>query len=270
MQHPYICSMRMLTLISVFAASTALCQWDVPVRIILDGEDAGKRQVVGVAAPTQADAAVSLGSARDLRTSFAYVAGSSVLSGTLTPGLSSYTAGMVVTIIPQDVNDGGALLALNGLTPTAIVRQDGSPVQQADLAVGKPVRLAYDGIQFRLLNSARLNCPAGYTAGSNEFCIGDSASVAVSYWTANVRCGNAGARLCSVSEWMTACARIPGFFGTVPEAEWMDHAGNNVTSVKLIGHGLEGIDISSFGSGCTYGNWDVPGNFHPYRCCISR
>lgn len=262
--------MRIAGLFSLFTATTVLCQWDVPVRMTLDGQDDEQRQVVGVAAPATPEAAVSLEAARDLRTSFAYVSGTDVLSGTLVPAPIAYVPGMVVTIVPQDTNSVAAQLALNGLPPVDLVRQDGSAVEAADLPTGMPARLAFDGTAFRLLNSVRLKCPAGYTAGSNEFCIGDSASVAANYWTANVRCGNAGARLCSVAEWMTACARIPGFFGTVPEAEWMDHAGNNVTSVKLIGHGLEGIDISSFGSGCTYGNWDVPATPHPYRCCISR
>lgn len=262
--------MRSLVLFLVFTATTAFCQWDVPVRVVMDAQGSDQRQVVGTASPSGPDAAVSLEAARDLSTSFAYVAGTDVLSGTLAPAPSAYLPGMVVTIIPQEANSAGAQLVLNGLGPVALVRQDGSPVLEADLVAGMPVRLAFDGNSFRLLNSARLKCPDGYTAGSNEFCIGDSASIAANYWTANVRCGNVGTRLCSVAEWMTACARIPGFFGTVPEAEWMDHAGNNVTSVKLIGHGLEGIDISSFGSGCTYGNWDVPANSHPYRCCMSR
>ncbi len=262
--------MRSLALLSVFAFTTALCQWDVPVRVLMDAAAGDERQVVGTAPPVAPDAAVSLEAARDLRTTFTYVYGTDVLSGTLTPPPSAYVQGMVITIIPQEANNAGARLALNGLVPVDLVRQDGSAVEAQDLPPGMPSRVAFDGTAFRLLNSVRLKCPEGYTAGSNEFCIGDSASVAANYWTANVRCGNVGARLCSVAEWMTACARIPGFFGTVPEAEWMDHAGNNVTSVKVIGHGLEGIDISSFGSGCTYGNWDVPANAHPYRCCISR
>lgn len=266
----FVTTMRALSLFSLFIATMAWCQWDVPVRMLMDGEGDNERQVAGVAAPIAPDAAVSLEAARDLRTSFTFVSGSDVLTGTLAPAPSAYTMGMVVTILPQEANNAGARLALNGLPPIDLVRQDGSAVETADLPLGMPSRVAFDGAAFRLLNSVRLKCPAGYTAGSNEFCIADSASITANYWTANVRCGNVGARLCSVAEWMTACARIPGFFGTVPEAEWMDHAGNNVTSVKLIGHGLEGIDISSFGSGCTYGNWDIPSTSHPYRCCISR
>lgn len=264
-------SMRNLLLFCLLAAaSAAAAQWEVPVRLQLDGTTDQERQVVGVGAPRTSDAAVSLEAARDLRTSFATVTGTAVLVGTLTPVLLAYEPGMVITIMPAEANSAGAQLALNGLAATAIIRQDGSSLESGDLSAGVPARLAFDGTAFRLLNSARLSCPVGYTAGSNEFCIADSASLSTSYWTANVRCGNAGARLCSVAEWMTACAKIPGFFDTVPEAEWMDHAGNNVTSVKVIGHGLEGIDVSSFGSGCTYGNWDSPTNAHPYRCCTSR
>lgn len=266
----YFCPMRSSVLLFSLVATSTFGQWDVPVRLVLDAPDGGQRQVVGVAPPASPDAAVSLEAARDLRSSFAQVTGTDVLIGSLSPAIGAYVQGMVVTVIPQNANAQAAQLDLNGTGPVPIVRQDGSPLEAGDLNAGMPVRLAYDGSAFRVLNSIRLKCPAGFTAGSNEFCIEDSARTATSYWTANVRCGNANARLCSVAEWMTACARIPGFFGTVPEAEWMDHAGNNVTSAKLIGHGLEGIDISSFGAGCTYGNWDVPGNSHPHRCCISR
>lgn len=266
--------MRTVFLFCTLATTAAFAQWEVPVRLQLDGSSDAERQVVGVAAPITPDAAVSLEAARNLSTTFSYVTGSDILTGNLTPALDAYVAGMLVTIIPQETIGPGAQLALNSLPAVAIVRQDGTPVQSGDLPVGVPSRLAYDGVDMRLLSSALLKCPVGYTAGSNEFCIADSAQSATSYWSANTRCANIGAHLCSVAEWMTACARIPGFFGTVPEAEWIDHAGNNgannVSSAKVIGHGLEGIDISSFGSGCTYGNWAVLNSLQPHRCCFRR
>lgn len=256
-------------LMCLLITGPAVAQWDVPVRVQLDGPSNADRQVVGAAAPIVPDAAVSLEAARTLSTSFTYVTGSDVLSGDLTPAFSTYVAGMLITIVPQDANSSGAQLALNGLPAVAIVRQDGSPIQSGDLTVGVPSRLAYDGAELRLLSSALLKCPAGYTAGSNEFCIADSSRSATSFWTANVRCGNAGARLCSVSEWLAACARIPGFFGTVIQAEWIDDAGNNITSAKVLGYGGDGI-TTILGSGCNYGGWDVVAGPKPHRCCTSR
>ncbi len=261
--------MRATLLFCLVATTSAFSQWDLPVRVQLDGASDAERQVVGIAAPIAADAGVSLEAARTLSTSFTYVTGTDVLSGDLTPAPQSYAAGMLVTIIPQEANSTGALLALNGLPPVIIVRQDGSPVQIGDLPVGAPSRLAYDGAEMRLLSSALLKCPPGYSAGSNEFCIADSAQSAATFWTANTRCANQGAHLCSVSEWMTACARFPGFFGTVPEAEWIDHAGNNVSDAKVIGHGADGSSTIS-GSGCNYGSWDVTSGLHPHRCCTNR
>jgi len=266
----YFCSMRSSVLLYAFAATTSFGQWDIPVRMVLDAPDGEQRQIVGVASPTSEDAAVSLEAARNLSTSFAQVVGTDVLSGSLSPLLTGYTTGMVVTIMPQQTNNAGASLALNGLAPVLLKRQDGAPLDSADLPPGIPARLAYNGTDFILLGSVRIKCPLGYTAGGNDFCIADSASASTTFWLANQRCGNQGARLCTVAEWMTACARIPGFFATVPEAEWIDHAGNHTFNAKVIGHGLEGIDIVSFGSGCTFGNHDAPTNSYPYRCCTSR
>lgn len=266
----YICLMRSMFLFCTMATTAAFAQWEVPVRLQLDGASDAERQVVGVAAPIAPDAAVSLEAARSLSTSFTYVSGSDVLSGSLTPAPTAFIAGMLLTIVPVEMHSAGAQLSLNGLPPVAIVRQDGNLLQAGDLPMGVPSRLAFDGVQLRLLSAARLKCPTGYTAGSNDFCIADSARTATSFWTANVRCGNAGARLCTVSEWVTACNRIPGFFATVPEAEWIDHAGNNVSDAKVIGYGSLGYGIDTLGAGCDHGSWSVTSALRTHRCCTSR
>lgn len=245
-------------------------QWNVPVKVVLDGTEATERQVTGLAAPLSTDAAVSLDAARTLATTYTTVSGSYILTGDLVPAPDGYSTGMLVTIHPDSANAAGAELDLNTIGPTPIHRQDGLPVQASDLLPGVPARLIYTGEVFQLLSSTPLPCPSGTIPTSARSCIEENASAANNFYQAIRRCRNAGGRLCSFTEWMAACQSIPGFLDTVGPAEWLDHAANHVGNAKTIGYGTDGTS-SVFEHGCDRGfhhdPWETTMNS---RCCFSR
>lgn len=190
--------------------------------------------------------------------------------GTLTPAPAQYTPGMVVTIVPTEGHDAGATLNLNGLGPVPVHKVPGQPIDSAELAVGMPARLLYDGEAFVVVSHTPRPCPMGYSMVGRGFCIEDSSHADTTFFAANRACHQAGARLCSMGEWSLACLTLPGFFDTVPVGEWVDSAANDADKAKVVGYGSLGYGSNPNGSGCEYGGYSVPTGSRRYRCCIRR
>ena len=176
----------------LFGSSCSLCvaQWDVPVRIELTGSQPADRQVLGLADPAVLDAGTSAEAVRSNAVSYTTTQGSAVLTGALIPAPQAYVAGMVVSVLPDEANESGAQIDLNGLGPRAIMKTGGLPLDSADLIPGSPVRLVYDGDNFIVLGPVYLPCPAGYHVGSREYCIEDSSRAAVNFYQATAACIN--------------------------------------------------------------------------------
>lgn len=71
---------------------------------------------------------------------------------TLVPAVSSYVAGLRVSLKIANTNTGASTVNVNGLGATSIVHQDGSAVVPGDLFAGMVADLRYDGSNFQLLN----------------------------------------------------------------------------------------------------------------------
>jgi len=213
--------------------------------------------------------AVSLDAARRESFSTTFVTGSSTLLGSLTPAPGGYFPGMMVTIVPTSINVDGATLDLNGLGPRPIVKTGGTPLSFGDLRPQVPARLVFDGDSFQLVSATGLPCTAGFHTINRGYCIAESSFEATSFFNAANTCSDLGARLCTISEWSHACRTVQSFFATVVEAEWVDHAANNNTGAKLVGHGIDG-GAGGPGSGCEYGGQDASNNNHRFRCCANR
>lgn len=253
----------------LFRTGEATAQWDLPARLELTGPAAQDRQVKGIAAPMAPNDAVSLDAARRTTYSRSLVSGSASLTGQLSPAPSAYTTGMLVTIIPSQPNDEEATLDLNGLGPRPIVKTGNVPLAARDLLPGIAARLVYDGTCFQLLSASHLPCPPAHTAVSSTYCIEDAPHDAATFFTAAASCTAQGGRLCTISEWSSACSSIPTFFGTVITAEWVDHAANNANGAKLVGVGEDGGGIGA-GAGCVFGGQSPPQTPFRYRCCTNR
>lgn len=254
----------------LFLIGTGLhAQWDVPVRVVLDGADAQDRQITGLADPISRDAAVSLDAARHNVMNHAVASGTSALTAALTPALAAYTVGMTLTLVPSEANAAGATLDLNGLGPLPIVRPDGQPVGDGDLPPGIPARLVHAGDRFQLLSTVLRPCPPAFTAAGHGFCIADTAQSALPFYEAVLLCNAQGGRLCSFGEWNWACRRDPAFFDTVFSAEWVDSAANNADNAKVVGYGVMGGPDQT-GSGCPYGGTVLHTSARRFRCCTNR
>ncbi|HRH38792.1 MAG TPA: hypothetical protein PK760_10630, partial [Flavobacteriales bacterium] len=131
--------------VSLMRAGSLSAQWDVPVRMELNGAQPADKQVLGLADPATTSAAVSVDAARNNVVSFATVTGSAILTGSLSPAPATWMAGTIVNIVPTEANDAGAQLDLNALGPLAMVKGGGLPLDSADLLPGAPVRLVFDG-----------------------------------------------------------------------------------------------------------------------------
>lgn len=244
-------------------------QLQVPVRIVLDGATEEQRQISGLDDPLTHEAAMSAGSARAGTASFCATTGGDILHGELTPAAEAYTAGMFVTIVPQQTNAANAMLDLNGLGARPMVKWGSVPLDSADLPAGAPARLVYDGSRFLLLNHVNRPCPAGSFAATANTCVDSIARPAVSFFDAVSSCHAIGARLCSTGEWVNACLTQPMFLPTVTAGEWVDDAANSSNDAKSLGNGSDGPNTVT-GFGCRYGSTQGPLSLRKIRCCHSR
>lgn len=262
--------MRMLLPAFLLIALESTAQLDTPVPVQLIGASDADRQVTGLADPLSPTSGVSVDAARANATNFATASGAAVLTADLIPIPSQYTAGMVVSIVPQMANLSGAMLNLNNLGAVPIVKLGNLPLDSADLVPGLPHRLVFDGSVFQVLSSLYKPCPAGYHIGSREFCIADSSQDSTTFTEAGTICQSSGARLCTFSEWLHACLSSPSFIGTVLNYEWVDHAANNSSNAKRVGRGSDGNTGDDLGIGCTHGHHAAPTAQTRFRCCMTR
>jgi len=244
-------------------------QWDVPVGIELTGATDGDRQVDGLASPFLPDAAVSVAAARATTMSYATASGTDQLVADLEPAIVTYSLGMTITLVPSNANEAGATLELNGLGAQPMVKFGGVPLDSADLPVGIPARLIYDGSRFMLLSNTSRPCPTGFYAPTSTYCIQDSSSAAITFFNAILACQNAGARLCSMGEWANACRNKTTFIGTVLSAEWVDSAANHTNDAKTVGAGWA-TNVPLPGVACNYGYTHIPTELYRFRCCLTR
>lgn len=262
---------RILGLLWTFVvAISASAQLDVPARVIMDGATPEDRQVIGLTAPLSSGAAVSVDAARNSAVSFTPVTGGAVLAGMLTPSPATYTAGMMVSVVPSTANADSAQLDLNGLGPRPILKAGDLPLDSADLWPGLPARMVYDGAAFRMLSTTYLPCPTGYHAGGREYCIEDSVRADTTFFVAVRGCLDLDSRLCSYAEWVHACRSEPSFMGTVLAAEWVDSAANDPNGAKRVGYGGDGVTLDP-AFGCHRGSWGNSITARArYRCCRNR
>lgn len=71
----------------------------------------------------------------------------------LTPALTAYTTGMVISYRPGTTNVTTQTLAINGLAAVSILKHDGTALAAGDLTSGRDYLLTYDGAAFDLAPS---------------------------------------------------------------------------------------------------------------------
>lgn len=254
-----------LLALGICAVGSAWAQWDVPVPVVLDGDDPAQRQVTGVAPPAMATDGANLDADRYRTTTFGTTEGTDALTLHLSPPLSAYRPGLRLTISPQAVNLGDVTLDVDGLGPVPVRKFLTAPLDSGDLVPGVPVDLVYDGAVFQVGNQLHPACPAGLRPIGRESCIETTAYDAVNWFTANTRCVNRGLRLCSFGEWMRACLLDPEFLATVSDYEWVDEAANEYARAKTVG-----LNATTHAPDCYGGGHKTPLELSRYRCCSER
>lgn len=250
---------------AILSCGLLSAQWTVPGPVVLDGNEGSARQVLGLASPLDERDGMSLSEARSRAVITASGTGASILAITLDPAPSTLVPGMEISLIPSSAHPAAPTLQVNGFGPYPIVRATTLPLDSAEMPVGAPARLVFDGERFHLLNNGARPCPTGFTAATNNLCVADSSRAAADFRNASLQCAQLNARLCSLSEWAMGCQRVPGFLATVSSLEWVDHATNSQDQGKLAG-----IDRLTQVIGCTFGDTDVRTALRRFRCCTTR
>lgn len=106
--------------------------------------DAAARNQYAAAGQVQDSTFLSLGS----------VSGTDIITGSLSPAITSYATRMLVTFTPANANTGAVTIAINGLSAKAIVKGNGTALVANDLLTTVPALILYDGTSFVLLNPA--------------------------------------------------------------------------------------------------------------------
>lgn len=82
------------------------------------------------------------------------VSGTDTITGSLTPAISAYVSGMLVTFVPAATNTGAATININTVGAVDILKYDGEALGAGDIVIGVPCVLVMDGgaDDFILLN----------------------------------------------------------------------------------------------------------------------
>ncbi|MCB0795084.1 MAG: hypothetical protein KDB88_10135 [Flavobacteriales bacterium] len=254
-----------LQILLVAAPLLARAQVELPGRVILSGDSATDRQVLGVAGPLEADHGVPAGTLRRQHYSFLPVTGRDTLRGNTVQPLPPLEEGMLFTFVPDTTNAGPVHLELNGQAAIPLKRNVSDDLDSAVLVSGRPYLAVFDGLHFQLLTQVTKPCRAGTWALSRTTCIQALPDTAVNFYTAANSCANRNGRLCTFAEWHSACTLDGRLLATITDYEWVDHAANDNNKAKRVG-----INAISMDPDCYDGGHRDPLLTSTYRCCFDR
>jgi hypothetical protein len=247
-----------------------MAQWSVPGPVLLEGPSQAERQIIGLPPPIAADHALALGELRSqMANDASLLVNGDVWELTLPSLPDPVLPGTVIRfIVPSTTPSLGVSISVNAATPLPLVGWNGAPLNGYALLPGSALRVVRGGGTYQVLDALHRSCPVGLLPYATAACIDPLPRPAASFYQAADSCVQIGARLCTMGEWVAACAIVPGFMEQVSQAEWVDHAANSADRAKVIGVGENGY--SGAGTGCDYGGHRSPSNFLPYRCCVER
>ena len=78
------------------------------------------------------------------------VAGTSTITGTVTPAITSYVTGQIFKFVAAASNIGAVTINLNSLGAKAITKFGSTALASNDILIGAVVQIIYDGTQFQL------------------------------------------------------------------------------------------------------------------------
>lgn len=179
-------------------------------------------------------------------------------------GLSSAPPAGTHLIAMAPGGSGVVQIQLNGYGPYPLLLGPGEPLDAAEVLIGTPLNLVFDGSAFQITNGAtvrRQPCPENMVTVNEEFCISPQENTSATFFEAAVSCGTQGMRLCGWAEFLVACNNAPqlGLTGMTGNWEWIDDAVNE-----------DGAARSSGASACSATSDALVTSPRPYHCCRSR
>lgn len=85
------------------------------------------------------------------------VAGTDTITGSLTPAITAYVSGMLLTFVPAATNTGAATINVNSVGAKSIVKETTTALAAGDLVINVPAVLLYDGTNMLLLNPQKIS-----------------------------------------------------------------------------------------------------------------
>jgi hypothetical protein len=92
------------------------------------------------------------------------ISGTNTITGTLTPAITTYTAGQMFYFVAVGANTGAVTLNINGLGAKAITSNGANALSAGDISSGEIIVVVYDGTQFQIISNLNTTVAA---AGSN-------------------------------------------------------------------------------------------------------
>jgi len=149
---------------TVFNALTADLATGLSTCITKDGQTTptanipmGTFKITGLGVGSAATDSATLGQVQASTTKLITVSGTDTITGTLSPGLTAYTAGQMFYFVAGGANTGAVTLNIDGLGSRNMTRHGSVALVAGDILSGEVSVVVYDGTRFQLLN------PASYT-----------------------------------------------------------------------------------------------------------
>lgn len=227
-----------------------------------NGQDTG-RQIRGLAYPVDSSDAVNVAAIQNGGLMYSASTGINDLSVNLLPALNSYQVGLKINLQPQSVNTGPVTLEVNGLGPVPVTIKNNF-LKGGELKAGQIVTALYNGSSFEIISRTDYDCPAGFVAVNENYCIESNERAAELYYGAVNVCYSMDARLCSWGEWYYACQNASlGLLNMTNNWEYTEDTSNHTHTAFIVGLG-SCIENTT--------NGGIPGNAvkYTYRCCFSK
>ncbi len=229
---------------------------DGPVQ--LTGAPADRR-IVGVAAPVDGSAAITVGTAL-LGTG--HWATASVEADTvvlqLTPATSTLNDGLLIRFAAPTDLGGPIHLRVDGAPALALRRPDGLVPLSGQITSGAVCEVILNGGAYVLLAPASRGCAPGWSLVHERLCIETQDTPGLNFHQAATRCAEVGGRLCTWDEYHVACTLLESqLLGLFDGWEWIDDTSNHTHTGDQAGS-----------TDCAAQRSAVPLNAFQTRCCM--
>ncbi len=259
---------KIISLPSLFLLSTTLlAQVEIDNSILLEGTSNTDKQVTNIANPTNINNTLNVENLQTNYTNF----GTAISNGdTINVNLPippiAYSKGMKILFIsPLTSLNQAYYIKIDSLPIVELQKSDTNLLNPYDLILGQVIMAVYNGNSFQLINASNTsNCPQGFTAVNENYCIETNENATSDFWSAIADCKSKNAGLCSWGQWYYACQKTGlGLANMTDNYEWTKDGANENYQVRIVGSG--NCEQRSAGDVSTPPAFD-----YNYRCCYAR